>query len=160
MNRSRPPESVEEALRRAVAHARNSLAEAVAACRALLDAVALVATRGPAESSAGLASFANLLEQLESQLVSSSDGARSAASEPLVRAITEALDTEITRWERRAESDSEARSVLRAFLGLRELLWEIGVRNEPARTNTETAQTSQTPGSREPGRVQRIHVNG
>jgi hypothetical protein len=46
----------------------------------------------------------------------------------LLDSIADALDAEIVRWEQLAADDLEARSVLRAFLGLRELLWEFGVR--------------------------------
>ncbi len=38
------------------------------------------------------------------------------------------LDDEIGRWETRGRDDPEARAVLRAFLGVREILWEFGLR--------------------------------
>ncbi len=160
MSPSSPPDSVEQALGRAAAHARNSLAEAIAACRALLDAVSLVALRRPAESSAGFASIARILDEFEAQL-----GRSGAASQqhtaPLVGALAEALDDEIARWERRAERDPEARSVLRAFLGLRELLWELGVRGqEHARADDEEDDAATASPADENPRVQRIRVHG
>lgn len=161
MNRSHPPESVEEALRRAAVHARNSLAEAVAACRALLDAISLVATQHTAESSSGLASLASVLEQLESQLASSGEAQSTKSTrEPLALALTQALDAEIARWERRAERDAEARGVLRAFLGLREILWEMGVRSERPQSTEEAPEPQVPTQPRKPGRVQRVHVHG
>ena len=57
--------------------------------------------------------------------------------EPLLASIAEALDIEIARWEKRARDDLDARAVLRAFLGLREILWEFGVR--PGRRNARSA---------------------
>jgi len=40
-------------------------------------------------------------------------------------AVLYALEAEIDRWELRAQSDSNARTVLHAFLGIREILWEF-----------------------------------
>jgi hypothetical protein len=161
MSRQRPPESVEEALRRARSHGRNALAEALAACRALLDAVALVATRGPAESSAGFATLAGVLEELEAALGSGAEASQRYTA-PLVGALAEALDAEIARWERRAEREPEARAVLRAFLGLRELLWELGVRANGARAANDDADDDLEAerGPEAAPRVQRIRVHG
>ena len=85
----------------------------------------------------------------------------------LLRSIAEALDAEIARWETRAKTDPEARAVLRAFLGLRELLWEFGIRREP--DASESGETSK-PAARKKGhststrrkkpRVQRVTVEG
>jgi hypothetical protein len=162
MSRRTPPDSVEDALRRAATHARNALAETIAACRALLDAVSLVTARGPAEERVGFATLAGLLDELEGRI-----GRHETASQeftaPLVAALAESLDAEIARWERRAARDPDARAVLRAFLGLRELLWELGVRTDAARDDEggpddhplePRAATGPAP------RVQRIRVNG
>jgi hypothetical protein len=70
--------------------------------------------------------------------------------EPLLASIAEALDIEIARWEKRARDDLDARAVLRAFLGLREILWEVGVRPRPKRAR-------QRPAGR---RIQRVPVQG
>ena len=55
--------------------------------------------------------------------------------------LAEALDLEIERWERRAREDPDARAVLRAFLGVRELLWELGIRPQPKRGAADEAQS-------------------
>ncbi|MEE2662730.1 MAG: hypothetical protein VX681_01320 [Myxococcota bacterium] len=160
MSPSPPPDSVEQALGRAASHARNALAEALAACRAMLDAVSLVAARGPAGSSTGFAALARILEELEAQLTRSGEASQ-AYTAPLIGALAEALDAEIARWERRADHDPDARAVLRAFLGLRELLWELGVRGAD-RTGTDDQENDlQTDRSADDDpRVQRIRVHG
>ena len=133
----RPPaESVEEALQRASTHARAALAEGIAACRALLDAVSLVAADAPAHANRRLASLARLLDDLTERLAPSATAPHDASASLLI-ALAEALDAEIARWEERARSDREARAVLRTFLGMREILWELGVRTAPAPEPTQ-----------------------
>ncbi|MGH7286571.1 MAG: hypothetical protein ACREI8_00945, partial [Myxococcota bacterium] len=63
----------------------------------------------------------------------------------------------IARWEERARQDGEARAVLRAFLGVRELLWEFGIRrpDEPAAPRAERRAAK-----RGGPRVQRVRVQG
>lgn len=119
-----PPASAEEALGRAREHARRALREAVAALRALLDAGSLAAVGATAARQPGLDVLARGLDELAGAL--DSDGPGPAA--PLVEAVANALDQEIGRWESRAARDPDARAVLRAFLGLREILWELGIR--------------------------------
>ncbi len=116
--------TVQEALARARRHARASLAEAVAAARALLDAAALAATGMPSDEQRRLSGLAATLDALAAQIAP--DGAGDGT--PLLAAVYEALDDEIERWEERSRDDADARPVLRAFLGLREILWELGVR--------------------------------
>jgi hypothetical protein len=118
------PRSVEEALGRAARHARASLGEALAALRALLDAASLAASGRPADEMRGLARLAGVLDAFAEPLGRRDSGA------PLLRAALEALDEEIARWEQLSREDPEARPVLRAFLGMREILWELGVRPE------------------------------
>ena len=118
----RSPQRLEEALLRALDHARAAAGEAALAARALLDAASLGATGAPAAAHEPLRS---LLRRLE-ELAASGGGGRWLA------ALGAALDGEIARWESRSRTDPEARGVLRAFLGLRELLWELGLRAEPA----------------------------
>lgn len=126
--RSGAPASVEEALTRARRHSRAALSEALAAAQALLDAASL-GTRGePAGTHRALGSLSRALEQASRQL--SEDTGRLAG--PVVEAILDALDSEILRWEERSAEDTEARAVLRAFLGLREILWEFGLRRDDA----------------------------
>ena len=130
------PQSVDEALARALRHGKAAAAETLAAGRALLDAVAL-ATRGSAtDADPLLGPLAQLLEDLEARLATDRSNAPPAA----FSALADALDAEIARWEERARNDSEARAVLRAFLGVRELLWEFGVRKTGSTREGETGK--------------------
>lgn len=126
-SRAEPPASVEEALGRARVHARRAAAEASETLRALLDAASLAATGEPSEAHRLLGLASKLLEGLAESLA----GESSEAAAPVLEAVADALDVEIARWEERAAEDGDARAVLRAFLGIREVLWEFGVR--PAR---------------------------
>jgi hypothetical protein len=149
---------VEEALTRARDHARSATAEALAAVHALLDAAALASSGEPSRVHGLLGPLARLLEGLVTDL----DGSRSDAPDSLLASIAEALDVEIARWEERARDDSDARAVLRAFLGLRELLWEVGMRpRRSARVETagDRPRPAAGPRSARP-RVQRVHVEG
>lgn len=124
--RARPgpdrPVRFEEALAQARAHARRAAAEAARAARALLDAAAIGATGVPAAGHEPLRRAARWLDELAA---GAGDGAWPAA-------LGAALDAEIGRWEARSRTDPEARAVLRAFLGVRELLWELGLRGPGA----------------------------
>lgn len=123
-----PPRTADEALDRARRHALTAFAESVAALRALLDAASLAATGVPGDAHAP---FADALRWIDA-------AARRARSEaglpgaPWVDTVADALDDEIERWETRARHDPEARAVLRAFLGVREILWEFGLRPRAA----------------------------
>ncbi len=138
-------ETVQQALNRAAGHARAAAAESAQCLHALLDAAALAANGEPAAATPLLAPLAQLLEAVSVGL------GREEASRggPLLDAVAEALDEEIRRWEARAREDGEARAVLRAFLGIRELLWELGVRRTDAAAE---------PGPAGHGRVQRVPV--
>lgn len=143
-----PPETVEEALARAARHARAALGESLAAARALLDAASLAATGLPSDDQRMLASAARTLDALADQLRGADSGA------PLLTAALEALDDEIERWEVRSREDPEARPVLRAFLGMREILWELGVRpQDPSPPHRSGAR-----GEERAPRVQRVPV--
>jgi hypothetical protein len=159
------PASAAEALARARTHARVAASESVLAVRALLDAAALAGSGLPAESSRLLAPLAQLLEGLAQGLAPDAE----AASAPLLSALAEALDAEIARWEARARDDAEARAVLRAFLGVRELLWEFGLRRrESGPAPAGAAAVGVDPGHGSPAprpvrrrpRVQRVPVQG
>ena len=159
----RAPANAGEALEQARQHARRAAAEAVAALHALLDAAALATSGSPSEANRVLAPLARLLENAAEGLAPDSD----AVSAPLLTALADALDAEIARWEARAHDDSEARAVLRAFLGVRELLWEFGLRRrEPAPGAPEPAPRAPAAAARAPrpvrrrSRVQRIPVEG
>jgi hypothetical protein len=86
----------------------------------------------------------------------------------LLSALFDALDAEIARWELRSREDPNARSVLRAFLGVREILWEISARGGEAAASseegsTEGGETEPSAGpvrSRRRTRVQRVRVEG
>ena len=113
------PESAEEALQRAAGHARRACAEALEAVRALLDAASLGLTGQTAEKHAAFAMFSEFLGDLSGRIA--------VKETDIVPLILDALGQEISRWEARSKDDPEARSVLRAFLGLREILWEFGI---------------------------------
>ena len=159
-----PPESAAEALARARRHTHTAIAEALAAIRALLDASSLALTGEASAANAILGPLARILEGLRAEF---DGGAATGEAAALLRSIAEALDAEIARWQARAESDPEARAVWRAFFGLRELLWEFGIRREPEASGSEKAAK---PAARKKGRptstrgkkprVQRVTIEG
>jgi hypothetical protein len=148
---------LEEALARARLHGRNAASETLAMLQALVDAAALAASGRPAGAHPGIASVARTLEGWSSRL------AGEAHPGLLLNALSDALDLEIARWQERARGDdTDARAVLRAFLGIRELLWELGVRSpeRPAeRPGRRGSQGRGAPPRRGP-RVQRVPVEG
>jgi hypothetical protein len=154
-----PEHTLDEALARARRHAKNALAESLEAVRALLDAAAL-ATSGA--SSGEHPVFA----RADAWIRHTSAGLSNARGLPadLGAALADALDAEIGRWEERAHVDDDARAVLRAFLGLREMLWEVGVR--PTSARSAGAQQNATPTAADadlrprPRRVERVSVQG
>jgi hypothetical protein len=153
------PESVDEALARARDHGRAAAAEALEMVHALLDVGSLATSGEPSDTHRLLGPLASLLEDLSARLA----GDAAAASTPILEAITEALDVEIARWEERAGDDPEARAVLRAFLGVRELLWEFGVRRGPGETPDPAPTNPRATRVPRPGRgprIQRVPVEG
>lgn len=121
---SPPPRSAQEALERARRHGWAALVEATAALRALVDAASLGATGAPSDAHEPLARALAWLDAVSEQ-------ARAGAGRPAAvwaDAVADAFDDEIERWESRSRHDPEARAVLRAFLGVREILWEFGLR--------------------------------
>jgi hypothetical protein len=162
---SSAPASTAEALARARQHARSAASEALAAVHALLDAASLASIGRPSDASGLLAPVAQLLESAALALAPDSD----VVSAPLLSALAEALDAEIARWEARARDDAEARAVLRAFLGVRELLWELGLRRsdtapEAGGGAARAPRASEAPRGPRPirrrPRVQRVPVQG
>jgi hypothetical protein len=137
------PKNVEEALGLARQHGRAAAAEATAAVRALLDAAALGSTGKLSGEVRGLHAVDAMLDDLHRWL----EGGQ--ASTAVVVALADALEAEIRRWEARSAKDEEARAVLRAFLGLRELLWELGVRASAHEPEASDAPP-QDPASRAP----------
>jgi hypothetical protein len=159
-----PSESATEALARAGAHTHAAIAEALAAVCALLDASSLAVNGEASASNALLGPIARILEGLRAEF---DENAKTGEAAALLRSIAEALDAEIARWETRAETDSEARAVLRAFLGLRELLWEFGIRRKSDASEGEEASTRaarkkgrSTSARRKQPRVQRVTIEG
>jgi hypothetical protein len=155
-----PPSSPAEALSEARAHARRAAAEAALALRALLDAAALAAQGGSA-AEGRLAPLAEGLAQLSAWL--SPDAAGDA--DALLRALADGLDAEIARWEAKSREDPEARSVLRAFLAVREVLWELGSRFAPGDAGAGApapADGEERPARRRRARrrVERVAVEG
>jgi hypothetical protein len=152
----RPPQGLEQALRRALGHARSAAGEAALAARALLDAASLGATGVPADGHEPLRGAVRWLEEL----------AASAGASRWLAALGEALDAEIARWEARSRSDPEARGVLRAFLGLREMLWELGVRGAapPPEAAARATRTRPRPRPAAPRtaarRLERVPIDG
>ncbi len=162
-----PPNSVRDALDRAARHGKAAAAETLAALRALLDAAALARTGRASDTDALLGPLASWLEDLGAKLAT--DAGR--GSPEVLAALADALDHEISRWEQRARSDSEARAVLRAFLGVRELLWEFGVRRADTDDESESDPHDASPEQPSPDdrparrkrkrrRVQRVRVEG
>jgi hypothetical protein len=165
---------LDQALSRARRHARNAAGEALEAVRALLDAASLATSGGPAAASPLFAAADRWVSRASSGLV-----AGGGFSDGLAAEIAAALEQEIARWEQRAAHDDDARPVLRAFLGLREVLWELGVRasfaqraqasrSEPEASEDHRADERRpsgdsaraAPGESAPRRVQRVAVQG
>ncbi len=123
MTERTPPSSASEALAEARAHAQRAASESAAALRALLDAATLAA-QGELAMAGRLAPLAEALDQLASWLHPDGD----EGGDAVLRALADGLDAEIARWEAKSREDPEARSVLRAFLAVREVLFEMSTR--------------------------------
>ena len=148
------PQSVEEALERARLHARVAAAEALAAVGALVDAGALAATGNNARAGR-LSPLAQSLEQLRAWL--EPDGRADGAS--VLGALSEALDAEIKRWEERSRDEPEARAILRAFLAVREVVWELTSRHGMSGPDSpKAAPAAEAEPTR--SRIQRVTVEG
>ena len=147
--RPAPARDLNEALSRAASHGRAAAAEAIAAARALIEAASLASSGRAVDESGPLGLALRTLDELGDSLSAGLDG----PAGDLLRAVSEALDAEIARWEERAEEDADARSVLRAYLGVREILWELGVRPPRRKGQTRARQPRRT------ARVQRVPVD-
>jgi hypothetical protein len=150
-----PERALDEALARARRHAKSAVAEALEAIRALLDAASLATSGAPAEMNP-------LFEAADRWIARASRGwaIEGGLSGGIASEIVEALEQEIARWEERAKSDDDARPVLRAFLGLREVLWELGVRTPRAQTSARREANAARAHAPRPRRVQRVAVQG
>jgi hypothetical protein len=143
-----PAHTVREALSDAREHARLALVEALRALACLIEAAGLAAAGPNGSELPGLGRARELLEAAARSL----EEPTGSGAASLLEAVAEALDAEVARWEERARVDPEARAVLRAFLGLRELLWELGVR--PRGSTRPTPDDARGGGPR----VQRVPV--
>ncbi|HIF96740.1 MAG TPA: hypothetical protein EYQ54_06905 [Myxococcales bacterium] len=125
MHRLPPPDTVEQALARSLQHARNSASQALLATRALMDALSILLADEPvvrhAQANSPIANVAEAIERWADTL----QGPEPNHSSSGLPAVLHALEAEIDRWEMRAQSDSNARTVLHAFLGIRDILWEF-----------------------------------
>ena len=129
-----PPRSADEALARARRHALAALAESTQALRALVDAASFAATGAPSDAHTALAGASAWLDEIAERM--QTGAGRHGA--PWLDAVAHVLDTEIARWETRGRGDPEARAVLRAFLGVREILWEFGLRPRGTAPSADT----------------------
>jgi hypothetical protein len=146
--------ALEEALARARRHAKSAIAEVLETFRALLDAASLASSGAPADAHP-------LFESIDRWIAGASRSwaAEGGHSGGIAAEIAEALEQEIARWEQRAKSDDDARPVLRAFLGLREVLWELGVRAAGESAGARDADTARASAPRS-RRIQRVAVQG
>ena len=106
--------------------------------------------------------------QVERQLEDLNAVLRDSPAFSIPRALAEprqtAIDAEINRWEQRSRTDPDARLVLRAFLGMRGLLWEVEIRSDDAggppepRTTAKTSPRAHKAARPERNRVQRFKL--
>jgi hypothetical protein len=150
-------EAADEALRRARSHLRAATLEGLEAARALVEVA--IESGGLAEASDD-SLVGSLRRSLDDLIAGIRAGTPFVMPAALAEPLAAALEAEIKRWERRSQTDPDARPVLRAFLGLRELLWEIGLGREPASTAASHAPDADAPerGTRDHDRVQRFDI--
>jgi hypothetical protein len=145
---------VDEALERARVHLVQAALEAIEAARALLEAA--IKSSGLVEGSEDSITE-NLRHTLENLRTALRENASVVFPQRLAEPLAEALESEIKRWERRSQTDEDARPVLRAVLGLRELLWDLGMRREGAPAKARPAPDAR-PATPRRERVQRFDV--
>jgi len=163
-------DELDAAVSRAREHLRSAWTEGLEAARILFEAAGSATDRGDPDSGRAPRSaappasdpFRAGLDDLVKAL------RRAGLLQPppeLMQSLSEAIEHEIRRWEGRSRSDPEARLVLRAFLLLRELAWELGMSRDtpdaggaPPQTEADARSTAKEPASRRPaarGRAQR-----
>ena len=126
MTGAHPPEQPRpRRSREARLHARRAAAESAAALRALLDAATLAAQGEPAVGGPPRAARGGA----RAHRGVAAPRRRAQSGDAVLRALADGLDAEIARWEAKSREDPEARSVLRAFLAVREVLCELGSRS-------------------------------
>jgi hypothetical protein len=135
----------DEAVERARRHLRAAAIEGLEAARAVLEAALAAAGAAESPSSSLPGRIRGSLEELVEGLRS---GQRIALPSAFVDPLTEALESEIARWRLRSRDDPDARLVLRAFLGLRELLEEMGAEREADPDASTDAESDADPDAR------------
>jgi hypothetical protein len=147
----------EEALQRARAHLQQATLEGLEAARALVQAA--MHTSGLAGASAD-SLVSNVQRSLEELIAALRENGTFILPAVLAEPLAAALEAQIERWEQRSRTDPDARPVLRAFLGLRELLWELGLRREPPPREPPSKGKRSPPSSesRDPARPKRDRV--
>jgi hypothetical protein len=156
MSHGSDPET--DPLRRAREHLRRATLEGLEAASALLEVALRAGSLYPAARDSLVGEAQHTLNQLIEAL---REERELRLPEALAAPLAEAIEREIARWERRSQTDSDARPVLRAFLGLRELLWEFGVRRPGGReaaAEPASKPNSTRPGKPKPARVQRFDI--
>ena len=162
-------EDFDEGLRRARGHLGRAAMEALEAARTLLE----TALRANGLHTVAPESLAGEIGRSLDALISAlREGTPFRLPPALAAPLFRALEAEILRWETRSKTDPDARPVLRAFLGLREILWEFGVRapgeSEPP-PDARGEETQGTPSDtrppdqqtkRGPARIQRFDIEG
>jgi hypothetical protein len=147
-----------EALQRARSHLRNSTLEGLEAVRALLEA-AIHASGVLATSPDSLVS--QLREQLDDLIAAVRNNTGFVMPHAFAEPLRTAMDAEIKRWEKRAQTDPDARLVLRAFLEMRALLWENSAHEDVSgKTNEPSSSATNPRGTAGPKRkrVQRFQI--
>ena len=139
-------EEFEELLGRARGHLLRAALESLEATRTLLEAATRATGLQPGEENPLTDNVHHRLIEMIESLRKGGEGGHIQLPEALIRPITIAVELEIVRWETRSKTDPDARAVLRAFLGLRELLWEFGVRSPesgaPSPSGSSSASSS------------------
>ncbi len=121
------PETLDQALARSLGHAGNSASEAVLVLRALMDALSIdLVDKTVAEHAEPDSPLAKMSEGLETWADALRIGSKNPSREA-IDALLDALDHQIWQWEAKSRNDDDARGVLRAFLGIREIVWELGM---------------------------------
>lgn len=150
-------DGAEEALHRARTHLQRATLEGLEAARALVQAGMHTSGLARATGDSWVEKLQRSLEELIAELRENGSFSLPAV---LAEPLAEALEVEIERWELRSSTDPDARVVLRAFLGLRELLWELGMRHGTTSTSDGSRSNSSSPAAARPkrNRVQRFNV--
>jgi len=116
------------------------------AARLLLDALSILLANEPVARHADQNSPIGYLAQSIERWAGSLRTPEPRLSSPDFPAVVRAVDAEIERWASRASNDPDARTVLHAFLGMREILWELDAapESQKVRQPTRSARPSRS----------------